>query len=67
MRGVTQHITREVLERIRGQITLASGRFGGKVFITVVAYQVGGENSKPHLRELMADTLAEFELTGAID
>ena len=67
MRGVTQHITREVLERIRGQITLASGRFGGKVFITVVAYQVGGENSKPHLRELMAVTLADFELTGAID
>jgi hypothetical protein len=66
-RGVTQHITRKVLERIQGQVTLASGRFSGKVFITVVAYDVDGRNSKPELRELMADTLAEFELAGTID
>lgn len=66
-RGVTQHITRGVLERIRGQVTLASGRFGGKVFITVVAYDVEGQNSKPELRELMSDTLGEFALAGAID
>jgi hypothetical protein len=66
-RGVTQHITRKVLERIQGQVTLASGRFSGKVFITVVAYDVDGRNSKPDLRELMADTLAEFELAGTID
>jgi hypothetical protein len=66
-RGVTQHITRKVLERIQGQVTLASGRFSGKVFITVVAYDVDGRNSKPELRGLMADTLAEFELVGTID
>ncbi|MDT5400312.1 MAG: hypothetical protein QOK33_3543 [Mycobacterium sp.] len=66
-RGVTQHITRKVLERIQGQVTLASGRFSGKVFITVVAYDVDGRNSKPELRRLMADTLAEFELAGTID
>ncbi|MDT5217471.1 MAG: hypothetical protein QOK18_5710 [Mycobacterium sp.] len=66
-RGVTQHITRKVLERIQGQVTLASGRFSGKVFITVVAYDVDGRNSKPELRGLMADTLAEFELAGTID
>ena len=66
-RGVTQHITRSVLERIRGQVTLASGRFGGKVFITVVAYDIEGSNSKPDLRELMTDTLDEFALAGAID
>jgi hypothetical protein len=66
-RGVTQHITRKVLERIQGQVTLASGRFGGNVFITVVAYDVDGKNSKPELRELMSDALAEFGLAGAVD
>ena len=66
-RGVTQHITRKVLERIQGQVTLTSGRFSAKVSITVVAYDVDGRNSKPELRELMADTLAEFELAGTID
>jgi hypothetical protein len=48
-------------------VTLASGRFGGKVFITVVAYDIEGSNSKPDLRELMTDTLDEFALAGAID
>jgi hypothetical protein len=65
-RGVTQHITTDVLERIRGQVTLASGRFGGKVFITVVAYDVGGDNSKSALRELMVETLGEFDLVGPV-
>jgi hypothetical protein len=64
---VTQHITHDVLTRIRGQITLASGRFGGKVFITVVGYQVDGDNTKPGLRRLMTEILAEFDLTGAMD
>ena len=66
-RGVTQHITRTVLERIQGQVTLASGRFRDHVFLTVVAYDVHGDNTKRALRELMKDTLAEFELVGTVD
>jgi hypothetical protein len=46
---------------------LASGRIGGKIFITVVGYRLGAKNSKPDLRELAAQTLAEFDLTGAMD
>jgi hypothetical protein len=46
---------------------VASGRIGGKIFITVAGYQLGGDNSKPNLRDLAAHTLAEFDLTGAID
>jgi hypothetical protein len=34
--------------------------------IGIVAYHPGGENSKPRLRELAAQTLADFELTGEI-
>ena len=66
-RGVTQHITAEVLDRIRGQVTISSGRYADKVFVTVVGYQVGGENAKPALRALVAETLAEFGLRGDID
>ena len=31
------------------------------------AFQLDGKNSKPDLRELAAQTLAEFDLTAAID
>ena len=46
---------------------LQSWRMGGKIAITVDAYQPGAENTKPALRELAARTLAEFDLTGMID
>lgn len=62
-----QHVTRQWLERIGGQLTVLSGRLNGKIFITVVAYQPGVQNTKPALRELAARTLAEFDLTGEID
>lgn len=67
LRLMEQHVTRASLERTRGQLFLASGRIGGKIFITVVGYRLGAKNSKPDLRELAAQTLAEFDLTGAMD
>ena len=39
----------------------------GRIFIHVLAYQPGAENTKPALRELAARTLAEFDLPGEID
>jgi hypothetical protein len=62
-----QHVPRQLLERTGGQIMLQSWRIGGKIAITVEAYQPGAENTKPALRELAARTLAEFDLTGEID
>ena len=62
-----QHVTRQWLERTGGQMALQSWRIGGKICITVDAYQPGAENTKPALRELAARTLAEFDLTGEID
>ena len=38
-----------------------------KFIIPVLAYQPGAENTKPALRELVARTLAEFDLTGQIE
>lgn len=67
LRLVEQHVTRQSLERTRGHLFVGSGRIGGKIFITVAGYQLGGNNSKPDLRDLAAQTLAEFDLTGAID
>jgi hypothetical protein len=68
-RGTRQHVTRQWLERTGGQMQLLSFRLPvrGKIFIHVVAYQPGAENTKPALRELAAKTLAEFDLTGEID
>jgi hypothetical protein len=67
LRGVDRHVPRHVLERRGGLLTVLAGRIGGKISITVVAYQPGAQNSKPHLRGMAADTLAEFGLTGVID
>lgn len=67
VRAQGQCVTRPWLERMGGQMALLSGRIGGKIFITVSAYQPGAENTKPVLRELTAHMLAEFGLTGEID
>jgi hypothetical protein len=66
LRGVDRQITRRVLEERNGLLTVVSGRVAGQVTITVVGYQPGGENTKSCLRERLAATLAEFELTGVI-
>ena len=68
-RGMRQHVTRQSLERAGGQLQLLSFRTPvlRKIFIHVLAYQPGAENTKPALRELAAHTLAEFDLTGEID
>jgi hypothetical protein len=67
LRGVDQNVTRQDIERADGQLVLVAGRIGGKISIGIVGYQPGAENSKPRLRELVAQTLAEFNLTGVID
>ncbi len=67
-RSTGQHVTRQWLERVGGQMTLQSWRFGGpKIYLTVNAYQPGADNTKPALRALAARTLAEFGLCGEID
>jgi hypothetical protein len=67
LRGVDRHVTRGFLERRGGLLTVMAGRIVGWMALTVVSYQPGATNSKAHLREQVADTLAEFGLTGAIE
>lgn len=67
-RATAQGVTRQWLELTGGQLNLQSWRVGGgsKIYFTVNAYQPGVVETKPALHELIAKTLAEFELTGHI-
>lgn len=67
LRGVDQNVTRKYIETVNGQLVVAGGRLAGKMFISVVGYQSGGTNTKPHLRELAANTLKEFGLSGVVE
>jgi hypothetical protein len=67
LRGVDRFVTRNTLEQRQGILTVVAGRIGGKISLVVIGYQPGAENSKPWLRQLVADTLAEFDLTGVIE
>lgn len=67
IRVIGQGVTRQWLERAGGQMALQSWRIGGKIAITIEAYQPGADNTKQALRTLAARTLAEFDLTGDID
>ena len=58
-RGVDQKVTPQLLEQ---KFFLASGRIGGQLFLTVIAYQLDGTNSKAELTTLARDTLATFDL-----
>jgi hypothetical protein len=68
-RGTRQHATRQQLERTGGHMQVVSCRTPGigKIYLTVVAYHPGAENTKAALRELSARALAEFGLTGEVD
>jgi hypothetical protein len=67
MRLIDPAITKSRLDHVAGQLFLVSGRVHGKVFITVFAYRVGGENSKNELHEVVSRTLADFTLSAVID
>ena len=64
--GTRQRVTRQWLEQTGGMMFVLSGRIQGKIGVGVLSYQPGAENTKPALRELAAQTLAEFDLTGEI-
>lgn len=68
-RGTRQNETRQSLERAGGHMEVVACRTPGfgKIYITVVAYQPGADNTKAALRELGARTLAAFGLTGDVD
>ncbi|WP_246227409.1 hypothetical protein [Mycolicibacterium helvum] len=66
-RGIDRNLTRDVLDKRQGLMTVASMRLGGKVILPVMSYLPGADNSRARLREVIAQTLAEFELSGVIE
>lgn len=66
LRGVDQGLTRGQLDKAGGQLVVAAVRLGSSISIGIVCYQPGGTNTKRHLRDLTALTLAEFDLYGEI-
>lgn len=66
-RGIDRYATRAALEQRRGLLTVVASRVGATVSLSVVGYQPGSANSTPWLHELVAKTLADFELTGVIE
>lgn len=67
IRAVDTNVTMGELQRSHGQLVVVSGRINGKISISVEAYKLGAENSQQALRELVRQTLGEFELSGVID
>lgn len=65
-RGVDRNVTRESLDRRGGILTVTAGRIAGIISLSVISHQPGAHNSQRGLRELVAQTLAEFGLTGEI-
>jgi hypothetical protein len=66
LRGVDQNLTRGEIERAGGQLVVASTRLGQTISLGIVSYQPGGANTKAHLRDVTARTLAEFDLQADI-
>jgi hypothetical protein len=66
-RGIDRNLTRAVLEKRNGLMTVASMRLAGKVVLPVMSYLPGADNSRAHLREMITRTLTEFELSGVIE
>ncbi|MCC9186496.1 hypothetical protein [Mycolicibacterium mageritense] len=64
LRGVNGRIPRRLLEQRRGLLTVASGRIGGLISITVVGYEPGAVNTKESLHGHVSEVLAEFGVTG---
>jgi hypothetical protein len=67
IRGVDGRVTQELLERRHGYLTVLCNRSAGKVFLSVIGYRPGGENTKAALRALVVETLAEFGLSGTVE
>jgi diacylglycerol O-acyltransferase len=64
VRLVEQNLTIRSPELRYGELHITSGRVCSKVFLAVRAYEPGRPNSRARLGELLASTLAEFELSG---
>jgi hypothetical protein len=67
LRNLEPDMKKSTVEAMGGQLFLGSGRGRGKMSLRISAYVLGRPNTKDDLRELVADTFAEFDLNAEID
>jgi len=67
IRGIDRRVTREALEKRSGLLTVMAGRVGGRVLMSIVAYQPGWDNTRAALREVVVSALTDFGLNARIE
>lgn len=63
MKSVYPGVTAATMHRTNGALALLSGRVHGRVFISVLAYELGRPSSNEVLREALSKALSDFSLT----
>lgn len=63
MKSVYPGVTAATMHRTNGALALLSGRVHDRVFISVLAYELGRRNSNEALRQALSETLSDFSLT----
>gem|GEM_PF-6328358 len=58
-------VTKATMHRTNGALVLVSGRTHGRVFVSVLAYELGRPNSDDELQQSISGALTDFSLTAA--
>lgn len=63
MKSVYPGVTAATMQRTNGALALLSGRIHDRIFISVLAYELGRHNSKEDLRQALSRAASDFSLT----
>jgi hypothetical protein len=66
IRSLSARMTTSMLHQLGGMLSLLSGRVNGRVFVSVVAYDLSGINSDSVLQQHLSSVLDEFSLASTI-
>jgi hypothetical protein len=66
IRTLAPGLTKETAHRLGGMLVLLSGRVGGRIFISVLAYDPARPGTNQQLQETILSTLADFSLTATM-
>jgi hypothetical protein len=66
MRSLSAGMTMATMHQLGGLLSLLSGRVHGRVFVSVVAYQLDRPNSNGELQQHISSVTSEFSLTTTI-
>lgn len=66
MRSLGKGVTEAVMHRLGGLLVLLSGRTDDTIFVSVLSYQPGRDNSNESLHEHLSSVLNDFDLTASL-